>query len=399
MSDILKSLASIASLSDQKSKIEQYRTLLQSILVISEPEVLNAFIDHMLTDEVPLVVSRQLMMHFAQDLSRLSAEVFKPVATHALDRLQPRVVSFEEPVTLIREGLADQLEKEEQWSKAAGILAGIDLDSGVRNVDTSYKLSKSIKIAMLYLEDEDPVNAEMYIKKAASLIGTCKAADLELQYKVCYARILDSKRRFLEAALRYYELSLLSSQKAEGLTVDPEELIQSLGLAVTCTVLAPAGAQRSRMLSTLYKDERSPQLPVYPLLEKVYLERILSRQEVEAFAKTLKSHQMALLPDGTTVLERAVMQHNILSASKLYNNISLQELGALLGVASERAESISCDMISDGRLQASVDQVENMIHFHQGEVLLQWDAQIQSLCHKVNEIVDEAANAGIKLSA
>ena len=35
----------------------------------------------------------------------------------------------------------------------------------------------------------------------------------------------------------------------------------------------------------------------------------------------------------------------------------LQELGALLGVASERAESIASDMISDGRLQASIDQV------------------------------------------
>ena len=59
----------------------------------------------------------------------------------------------------------------------------------------------------------------------------------------------------------------------------------------------------------------------------MYLERILSRQEVDAFAKGLKPHQMALLPDGTTVLERAVVQHNILSASKLYNNISLQVWG------------------------------------------------------------------------
>ena len=63
--------------------------------------------------------------------------------------------------------------------------------------------------------------------------------DLELQYKVCYARILDSKRRFLEAALRYYDLSLTSSRQGR---VDPEELIQSLTFAVTCTVLAPAGA-------------------------------------------------------------------------------------------------------------------------------------------------------------
>ena len=41
-------------------------------------------------------------------------------------------------------------------------------------MDASYKLSKSIKIAMLYLEDDDSVSAEMFIKKASSLIGSCK---------------------------------------------------------------------------------------------------------------------------------------------------------------------------------------------------------------------------------
>lgn len=48
------------------------------------------------------------------------------------------------------------------------------------------------------------------------------------------------------------------------------------------------------------------------------------RHEVEAFAATLRPHQMALLPDGSTVLSKAVMQHNLLSASKLYNNISIE---------------------------------------------------------------------------
>jgi COP9 signalosome complex subunit 4 len=37
--------------------------------------------------------------------------------------------------------------------------------------------------------------------------------ELELQYKTCYARILDSKRRFLEAATRYYELSQVGKRK------------------------------------------------------------------------------------------------------------------------------------------------------------------------------------------
>jgi hypothetical protein len=50
---------------------------------------------------------------------------------------------------------------------------------------------------------------------------------------------------------------------------------------------------------------------------------LLDRDEVDTFSKTLKPHQVATLPDGSTVLERAVIQHNLLSASKLYNNISV----------------------------------------------------------------------------
>jgi hypothetical protein len=48
----------------------------------------------------------------------------------ALNRISPRGVSFLDQSTLIREKLAEQLEKEEAWSKAAQVLAGIDLDSG-----------------------------------------------------------------------------------------------------------------------------------------------------------------------------------------------------------------------------------------------------------------------------
>jgi hypothetical protein len=41
-----------------------------------------------------------------------------------------RQVSFEEQATVLRENLAEVLEKEEEWSQAAQTLAGIDLDSG-----------------------------------------------------------------------------------------------------------------------------------------------------------------------------------------------------------------------------------------------------------------------------
>ena len=37
----------------------------------------------------------------------------------------------------------------------------------------------NIKIAMLYLEDDDAVSAETFIKKASALIGACKVSSID----------------------------------------------------------------------------------------------------------------------------------------------------------------------------------------------------------------------------
>lgn len=58
------------------------------------------------------------------------------------------------------------------YSKAAQTLGGIDFDSGRSSLDADYKLRKCVEIAMLYLEDEDPVNAETYIKKASGYLNS-----------------------------------------------------------------------------------------------------------------------------------------------------------------------------------------------------------------------------------
>ena len=95
--------------------------------------------------------------------------------------------------------------------------------------------------------------------------------------KVCYARILDSKRKFLEAGTRYYQLSQLQGKSFGALTVSEAELTQALLQAVTCAILAPAGPQRSRLLGTLYKDERSSRLPSHGVLERMFMERLLRK--------------------------------------------------------------------------------------------------------------------------
>ena len=52
--------------------------------------------------------------------------------------------------------------------------------------------------------------------------GAAQDSELELKYKSCYARILDAKRRFLEAATRYYDLSQISTSDSDaGIKVGP----------------------------------------------------------------------------------------------------------------------------------------------------------------------------------
>ncbi|KAM0950414.1 putative proteasome component (PCI) domain, winged helix-like DNA-binding domain superfamily [Dioscorea sansibarensis] len=391
-------LASASSISDQRQKIEQYKLILASVLASLPSDVSHAkrLIDHLVSDDVPLVVSRQLFQSFAQELGRLEPGVQMEIALYALAQIQPRVVSFEEQVIVLREKLAEMYESEHQWSKAAQMLSGIDLDSGIRVLDETYKLSKCVQIARLYLEDDDAVNAEAFINKASFLVSNSPHEVLNLQYKVCYARILDLKRKFLEAALRYYDISQIEKRQIGDEEINEDALEQALSAAVTCTILAAAGPQRSRVLATLYKDERCSKLKIYPILQKVYLERILRKPEIDAFAEELKAHQKALLPDNVTVLDRAMIEHNLLSASKLYTNISFEELGTLLGIAPQKAEKIASRMIYEDRMRGSIDQVEAVIHFEDDtEELQQWDQQIVGLCQALNDILDSMTSKGV----
>eukprot|EP00887_Chlorella_sp_A99_P001820 scaffold19.g1820.t1 len=381
-------LDSIAGVSDQGQKLEKYRAALDQAVASGEAQACKQFVEHVLSDAVPLVLSRQLLLAFAQSLKRLPVEVQQSVATYTLEKVQPRAVSYEEQVMLIREQLSEVYQQQEEWSKAAQALAGIDLDSGMRVLDAEYKLQKNIQIAMLYLEDDDAVSAETYIKKASSLLSACKNEELELQYKTCYARVLDSKRRFLEAATRYYEMSQVSE----------EDLEQFLTMAITCTILAAAGPQRSRMLATLYKARREG--PRDSCLSHVYMERILQKAEVDRFAEGLAQHQLAKLPDGSTVLERSVTEHNLEAASKLYNSIYVEELGALLGVPADQAEQIASRMVMENRLQAVIDQVDGLIKFKAApEPLQQWDRNIAGICQGVNALVDAMAARGMRVEA
>lgn len=371
-----------------KDQADKYRDILTEILKNSESELvepLKAFVEAIVNENVSLVISRQVLAEVSTHLSVLPDAISREVSHYCLEVVQPRVISFEEQVAFIRQHLAEIYEREQNWKEAANVLVGIPLETGQKQYSVDYKLETYLKIARLYLEVDDPVQAEAFVNRASLLQTESTNEQLQIYYKVCYARVLDYRRKFIEAAQRYNELSYRD-------IIHEDERMTCLRNASTCTVLASAGQQRSRMLATLFKDERCQQLPAFPILEKMYLDRIIRRSELRDFEALMQTHQKASTQDGTTILDRAVFEHNLLSASKLYNNITFEELGALLETPPAKAERIASHMISEGRMNGYIDQINSIVHFETREILPQWDKQIQSLCYQVNSLIEKIAS-------
>ncbi|KAF1790120.1 Winged helix-turn-helix DNA-binding domain [Phytophthora cactorum] len=295
-----------------------------------------------------------------------------------LAKIKPRILSFEEPDVMFRESLAAMYMDEEEYIEAAKALAAINLESSTRQYTDVEKAEKYVKIAELYLQEDETVDAENFINRASRFIHNVENWALKLRFQVSYARILDSKRKFLDAALRYYEFSQSK----------PDELLSK---AVTCAILASAGPQRSRLLGTLYKDERVKNSEHVAILEKMYMEQLIRRPELVQFEKSLLPHQKAMLSNGFTVLENAFLEHNLLAASRVYSSISLEELGKLLEIEPANAERVAATMIGEDRMKGSVDQHLGFLEFEntEDEVLAAFDTRISSLCFNVNQCAEQ----------
>ncbi|KAF3391467.1 COP9 signalosome complex subunit 4 [Penicillium rolfsii] len=398
-------LASIEALSHQPTKLEQYNNLLNDIVTRSSGDELAQdivyYLDSILNEDISIASARPLLDSFIAALQKFDPEVKIKTGQHAVTLLQSRATSVEEQDSQIREILAEAYESQEEYSAAARALSGINIDSSQRLVSDAAKARLWIRIVRYYLEDDDTTNAEGFLNRIKNLPSKLEDHDSKLYFQLSQARILDARRRFLDAAQEYFNVSLASG-------VDEGDRLAALSAAIRCAVLAPAGPQRSRFLSRLYKDDRASSVGEFSILEKMFLDRLLKTDEVTAFSQKLAPHQLAVTADGTTVLDKAVIEHNLVAASKLYENINVDALGEILGLkssgdlsAGEKAEAYAARMVEQGRLRGRIDQIDGVISFDtglaagsgaSGASLRQWDQGVQELAEDVERVATSIAN-------
>ncbi len=111
----------------------RYKALLDQIIKVEDSseriEEIKSLVDLLINESVGLVISRQLFSDLCALLTSLTTEEAKLVANYALDKIQPRAISFEDQVTSYRQFLSEVYESECEWKKAANILSGIPLET------------------------------------------------------------------------------------------------------------------------------------------------------------------------------------------------------------------------------------------------------------------------------
>lgn len=388
------------------AKPTEYPALLREIIsTTTDNEQLAAslreYADTLLRDDVGIVVSRPLVTDFIENFRHIQDPAVKAtVGTAVILCLAPKIAQYEEQDTQVKLIVADAYEEQSEFSKSAQTLQQISLDSTQRQHSADEKATIWIRIVRCYLEEEDDTNAFTYLNKIKNVIHDVTDKETKLHFQLSQARIYDSQRSFLEAAQAYYTVSLQTE-------IAEEERLLALSSAFICAILAPAGPQRAKMLARLYKDERAVQVEHYPILEKIYLSRIMSPSEISDFAAKLQPHHLAKTSDGSTVLDKAVLEHNVLGISKIYKNIYINGLADLLGVDAERAEEVAARMLEQGRIAGSIDQIQGLIIFQgvgSGErktghlevgrqELRHWDANVQGLSEALEQVTTQIQKA------
>lgn len=353
------------------------------------------YVTAILSDSFSILQQRPLLTSFVTAFQQCTdSEAKAEAGLKIIDLVAPRVASFEEQVLALKNSVADALEQEEDFKGAAQVLQTINLDSAQHNWTANEKAAQWLRIVRCYLEEDQPENAASFINRIKSVLLDVTDSQTQLMFSLCQARILDSQRSFLEASSKYYDVSLES-------LVEEEERLRALSQSIVCAILSPAGPQRSVALAKLYKDDRTKLVEEYGIMEKIFFNRLLSPEEVKTFAAKLAPHQLAKTADGSTVLDKAVLEHNLLAASRLYRNIYTNQLGRLLGTDAEKAEDYASQMIEQGRLAGYIDQIAGLIFFDgeasgqkkvghtdlvPGKEQLRRDENIQALAERVEAV-------------
>jgi COP9 signalosome complex subunit 4 len=99
-----------------------------------------------------------------------------------------------------------------------------------------------------------------------------------------------------------------------------------------------------------------------------------------------------------SAFQQAIMEHNLESMMYAYENVSFDHLSEILGVSVAQAEKLAAKLICDQRVRGYIDQIDGFVYFDNvassspHHPVSDWNANVVSVSHRLNDIVETITN-------
>eukprot|EP00922_Rhytidocystis_sp_ex-Travisia-forbesii_P030473 GHVS01045030.1.p1 GENE.GHVS01045030.1~~GHVS01045030.1.p1 ORF type:complete len:220 (-),score=38.31 GHVS01045030.1:34-693(-) len=172
---------------------------------------------------------------------------------------------------------------------------------------------------------------------------------------------------------------------------------QFFNRSCVCLILASgttSPAKFNALYVSLFQDNTQVKSPLYEIMSKLQASMFINQIDTDTITDNLETYQQRLLSDG--VLCKHIMQHNLISASLIYEDATFVTLSSLTGgTTPEFVEHTAAQMIRADALDARIDQMSSRLIFlpqnkqqqQRGAttaVADRWNADIRCFCDQLD---------------
>ena len=286
---------------------------------------IKTMLDTLTSEQISMADAKPVLVAIsAKGLASFQNDDCVALCNYAMEKFAPRKQFFTKEDAAFRRAVVDVYDARDDFYEAVEALKGIQYEGDCYDD----KIEDWLNIATYYFEMKDSTAAESYVTKVMHILHHTEDSEKILRYRMAYAKVQDSNRDFLNASQGYYNASNLPG-------VSTEQVEELLDCALTTTILAPSGPRKARSIAILYNDERVKSNQFYDLLAKMFVGEVIRQEHVQEFKAKLEDFQNVMMSDGYSVLDKALIEHNIVVISKIYMNIRFSELGNFLNIQPE----------------------------------------------------------------
>jgi hypothetical protein len=116
---------------------------------------------------------------------------------------------------------------------------------------------------------------------------------------------------------------------------------------------------------------------------------LIYEDELEKMLEKCPPRLKSFITKENNIFERSIFEHNLLSLSQIYENISFTSLEKFLRYDIDKILNLTFKMILENKINAKIDEVNKFIYFEpEPSNSLIFDKQIQNFSLKVLHLAD-----------